>query len=92
DPAHLLDPGLLRRQNAAEIFLRLLGDYDSDLRQAAAEALGRIGDPKAIPPLVKAMHDSSRWVGRASAGALQALHWTPESDNDRRLHESLLGR
>ena len=88
--AHLLDPGLMRRQSAAEILLRLLSDFDGDLRQAAAEALGRIGDQKAVPALVPALHDASQWVARAAARALRSLQWTPANDEDRARHELLL--
>lgn len=40
------------------------------MRQAAAAALGQIGDTRALKPLVGALHDQSSDVGQAAAEAL----------------------
>jgi hypothetical protein len=40
------------------------------VRQAAAEALGQIGDPQATPALIQALQDEEWWVRRAAARAL----------------------
>ncbi len=48
-------------------------DVNTYVRTAAAEALGHIGDPQAIFPLVDAMRDSSSFVRRAAAIALGQL-------------------
>ena len=61
-----------------------LRDFDRDFRQAAVEALGRIGDVNAITPLVSALDDQDEWVGRAAALALNHLNWEPAPDDIRR--------
>jgi hypothetical protein len=43
------------------------------VRQAAAEALGQIGDPQATPALIQALRDKERWVRQAAAEALLKL-------------------
>ena len=58
-----------------------LRDIDRDLRQAAAEALGRIIDDRVVPPLVAALDDQDEWVGRAAALALNHLNWAPAADD-----------
>jgi HEAT repeat protein len=40
------------------------------VRQAAAEALGQIGDTSAVEPLIAALRDASLGVRRAAADAL----------------------
>jgi len=63
--------GELRDLRAAETLSRLLGDGDPDVRQAAALALGGIGDPRVTRPLVDATTDSEYRVREA---ALDAVH------------------
>lgn len=48
----------------------LLGDRDSSTRLTAAEALGKIGDQKAEPFLIRALHDSDPMVRAAAARSL----------------------
>jgi HEAT repeat protein len=48
------------------------------------EALGRLGDLNAVPPLVTALDDADEWVGRAAALALNHLNWEPAADDARR--------
>ena len=67
-----------RRKLAVTLFLTILGDTDSDLRQAAAEALGRLGERRAEPGLVRALEDPDDNVRAAAGRALQALA-TPEA-------------
>lgn len=50
-----------------------LKDTDRDTRRAAAEALGRTGDPRAADALVDALQDEARSVREAAAAALGAL-------------------
>jgi HEAT repeat protein len=40
------------------------------MRRTAAQALGMIGDPQAIPPLIQALHDEDVWARREAAKAL----------------------
>lgn len=51
-----------------------------DLRQGAAEALGRTGDSAAIEYLVEALSDEDQWVREAALYALNLLNWKPAND------------
>jgi HEAT repeat protein len=62
-----------RRKLAVSLFLAILCDADRDLRQAAAEALGRLGERRAEPALARALRDSDAVVRSAAEQALQAL-------------------
>jgi HEAT repeat protein len=44
---------------------------ESYARQAGAEALGRLGDPRAVPHLIEVLSDRQRSVGAAAARALR---------------------
>jgi HEAT repeat protein len=48
----------------------ILRDEYFSVRSAAAEALGKIGDPQGIQPLISALNDENEWVRRAAAQAL----------------------
>ena len=77
----LTDPAAQKIALAVNILVDTLGDFDRDLRQASAEALGRINDFSVITPLVNALDDSDEWVGRAAAFALNHLNWEPAPDD-----------
>ena len=62
-----------RRKLAVSLFVALLVDADRDVRQAAAEALGRLGDERAKPPLVRALADGDISVREAAEEALHAF-------------------
>jgi HEAT repeat protein len=62
-----------RRKLAVNLFLAILGDTDPDLRQAAAEALGRLGQRRAEPGLVRALRDADANVRLAAERALEAI-------------------
>jgi len=62
-----------RRKLAVNLLETLLGDWDRDLRQAAAEALGRLGDSRAQPALLRAQADLDEGVRTAAAQAIQIL-------------------
>lgn len=47
-----------------------LRDDDAEVRRAAADALGRLEHPSAIPPLVRALNDDDREVRHAALSAL----------------------
>ncbi|MBN1486890.1 MAG: HEAT repeat domain-containing protein [Anaerolineae bacterium] len=65
------DLGELRDLCTVEVLITVLGeDINTYVRSAAAEALGHIGAPEAIFPLMDALHDSSSFVRRAAAIAL----------------------
>jgi HEAT repeat protein len=48
----------------------LLNDPDGPARKAAAEALGKIGDPRAVEPLIASLRDADESVRSAAASAL----------------------
>jgi len=53
---------------------KALKDKDPNVRQMAAIALGRIGDPKAIPYLEKAMmEERDTWAKLAAVAALEKI-------------------
>jgi HEAT repeat protein len=59
---------------AVPLLIQALGDWWSeDVRRAAAEALGKLGDPQAVPALIQALGDSDRDVRAAAAEALGKL-------------------
>ena len=62
-----------RRKLAVSLFQAILCDSDRDLRQAAAEALGRLGERRAEPALTRALRDPDTVVRFSAERALQAL-------------------
>jgi HEAT repeat protein len=62
-----------RRKLAVSLFVATLCDVDRDLRQAAAEALGRLGDERVQSALVRALGDDDAGVRSAAETALKLL-------------------
>ena len=62
-----------RRKLAASLFRAILCDEDRDLRRAAAESLGRMGDKHAHAALTRAQGDVDESVRSAAEGALHAI-------------------
>lgn len=50
-----------------------LRDADTDVRRAAVEALGQIGEPRAVEPLRACLRDNEDFVRAAAVEALQAI-------------------
>ncbi|MGA7076917.1 MAG: HEAT repeat domain-containing protein, partial [Halobacteriota archaeon] len=63
--------GEISDPHAVEPLIKMLNDADSDVCKAAAEALGRIGEP-AVKTLIKVLSDAD-WGVRESAAAADAL-------------------
>ena len=59
---------------AVEPLSAALKDEEWDVRQAAAEALGEIKDPRAVEPLIAALKDKDSDVRKAAAEALVSLY------------------
>ena len=59
---------------AVEPLIAALKDENSDVRQAAAKALGKIGDPRAVEPLIDALQDKEWFVRRTAAEALISIY------------------
>ena len=55
---------------AVPALIQALRDRSENVRFAAAEALGKLGDPQAVPALIQALGDSDWYVRRAAAEAL----------------------
>src|SRR5207247_1599013 len=68
-----------RRNAAFSALLSVLASGNCDLRQAAAEALGRIADSRAVPTLVPLLNEQDRWVRQSVADALRQLGHDPNS-------------
>lgn len=71
------------RQAAQSILISMLTDRDREFRQAAAEALGRIGLSDAVPRLVERLSDADRGVQTAAARSLDGLRWQTDSIPNR---------
>jgi len=70
---NLASPAIKRRRMATNLFIAMLEDRDRDVRQAAAEALGRLGGDRARQALTRAAGDADGDVAAATQMALQAL-------------------
>ena len=55
------------------VFIKALSDDDFDVRRHAAEALGKLGDKRAVDPLINALSDDDFWVRLSAAEALGRL-------------------
>jgi HEAT repeat protein len=69
----LASPAVQRKRMATSLFVAMLEDQDRDVRQAAAEALGRLGGDRARQALTAAGSDLDGDVAAAAQMGLQAL-------------------
>jgi len=69
--------GQFRNDVAIQILSDALRDGDRDLRQAAVEALGRIGDHSLCEPMSSLLQDHDEVVRDSARTALMALGWPP---------------
>ena len=67
------DPVYYKRTATLQALVQALGDWDRDLRQAAAEALGRLADSRAAEALSEALNDADAWVRHSADEALSRL-------------------
>jgi HEAT repeat protein len=65
---------------AVEPLISALSHAESDLREAAAVALGKIADLRAVAPLIDALNDNPWQVRRAAADALVELYRSGDLD------------
>lgn len=77
------DPMQARKQATMEALLVSLDDTDRDLRQAAAEALGRLAEKRAADALAKRIQDKDESVRKASAKSLHNLGWEAKDQSLR---------
>jgi HEAT repeat protein len=73
----IVEPSHYQRLAVLLIFQELLRDRDRDLRQAAAESLGLLGDKQAVPALTDALQDIDGGVQYAATRSLEALNRFP---------------
>jgi hypothetical protein len=73
----------VRDVRAIDPLVALLGSEESsEVRWAVALALGEIGEPRSIPPLVQSLRNTDRYVRYGAAKALEQLGWQPGNDAD----------
>jgi hypothetical protein len=70
-------------ESVIDLFIPLLRDQNSLVRQEAACILRQIRNPRAIPALIPTLQDQHRAVRRAAATALKTLRWTPSHEQER---------
>src|SRR5206468_615758 len=58
---------------ALDVLCGVLNHYQRDLRQAAAEALGRMGNEQLTSVLTPCLEDDDQWVRASAAAALEQL-------------------
>jgi HEAT repeat protein len=77
--------GWNRFSEAVEPLCAMLADkdrYTADARSYAADALGQIGDPRAVAPLVAILTDPDEDDDILTSSALEALKWLVLSDEE----------
>jgi HEAT repeat protein len=72
-----------KRAAAQTILFSMVTDSDRIFRQAAAEALGRVGLTESIPHLVERLSDHDRGVKRSAARSLEILRWQTDVKTNR---------
>ncbi|HVV46987.1 MAG TPA: HEAT repeat domain-containing protein, partial [Bryobacteraceae bacterium] len=65
--AALFSIAMMPQMQDRELFLRQIGSKDEKMRAAAAEGLGRIGNPADLPALEKLWHDEDKMQPRLAA-------------------------
>jgi HEAT repeat protein len=85
-------------ETAAELLIQALEDNDWAVRKSAAEALGTIGDARAVEPLIRALHDEYWNVNRAAEKTLSMIGEPAIEplihalqDNDKKVRASAAG-
>jgi HEAT repeat protein len=73
----------LKAKGDVEGLIKALG-YQKDwrVREAAASALGEIGDARAMEPLIAALKDHDSDVRQGAAGALDMMDWQPDQSEN----------
>lgn len=97
----------LHDEGSFDAYVKALGDDAVVVRSAAADALGALGDPRAVPPLVKALdrddnfyRGRSLWVRRhiiAALGATESKSTVPVlmkalDDSDPTVHREAISQ
>lgn len=76
--------GTIHDQRSCKSLITLLEqDGNAEVRWVAALALGSLGCPDTISPLVRTLKDKDRYVRYGAAQALHTLSWVPWNDTDK---------
>jgi bilin biosynthesis protein len=68
----------MKEKRDVDELIKALGyKKDSGVRRDAAEALGEVGDSRAVEPLIRALNDEDSLVRRDAEEAFDKLGWTP---------------
>ena len=78
----LVNDNHLRKQATVDVLVDLLSDFDRELRFAAAEALGKLGQSSALNALQRSLKDGDRLVRKAAAAAVEALRGKPTPETN----------
>ena len=74
------DPVFYKRTAALQALLQAMGDWDRDIRLAAAEALARLADPRGLQALVKAQDDADQFVRHTAHQGVEKLSGLPQRE------------
>jgi HEAT repeat protein len=81
-----MDPILIKSEEARAAVPSLLASLmhsDAEIRINAAKALGRIGDSRAMEPLLGALNDKHSYVRESVAQSLDLLGWHPSDSSQQ---------
>lgn len=76
------EPAHMRKQTAVEALMAVLTDFDHELRIAAAEALGALGQTVAVGALMRSLKDGDIAVRKAAARAIETLRGKPTPETN----------
>ncbi|RKY41050.1 MAG: hypothetical protein DRP85_07295, partial [Candidatus Makaraimicrobium thalassicum] len=68
---------------AMSFLISELKNEDKHVRKDAAEALGDIGDKRAVEPLIQALKDEDPNVRESAAEALRKIGWIPRNETEK---------
>lgn len=77
--AHLL----LRAHLGFHSIIAALNDSDETIRAYSVDALGRLGDARAIPVLIKSLRDLDIYVRKTATVSLQQFGWQPKTKEEQ---------
>jgi HEAT repeat protein len=75
-----------RQVDKTESLIGQLQSFDSNLREQAAQALGRTGDDRAVKHLVAALKDDDSDVRQKAAQALDRLGWRAQNEAEQQIY------
>lgn len=73
----------LRANKDVKALIKALRNKKADIRSKAAQALGEIGDARAMEPLLSSLRDGDRNMRWQAGEALEKLGWVPKNEVER---------